>query len=370
MKFLFFCLWSGLFFVLSAAEIQVMSYNVENLFDNKKDKGKNDWTYLPNGTRGKKDQCAQIKNKIYQQECYGIDWTDKNLEMKLNQIAKVIEHRRKKPELLALVEVENDNVVSMLAKKLGYPHHIVTESPDRRGVDVALLYNDNPDIKKINVAEHELTGGNFRRFPTRNILEVEFKVKDKFDFILYVNHWPSQGAPAPVRVTVAEKLRELISKKLKAKPDAYIMAVGDYNTIPEDRPHPFRTVILRDNFLYSVHDLFRSDRSIDKKRKQNMPPGTYFYPPNMSWNVLDEIFINEALKNSQGMYADYHTYEIFCPEFITTTYEYTRDNKDWTGEYLVGSKVVGVPMGYDHAASNSRTAGFSDHFPVAITIRY
>jgi len=131
-----------------ARTLQVMSYNVENLFDAQHDEGKNDWTFVPKNTPGKKEACQEEKNKHRRKECMDYDWTEQKLEMKLSQIKDVVTKERALPDFLGVVEVENPHVIAMLAKKLGYENFEMTESPDKRGVDVALMYKNDSTVKK------------------------------------------------------------------------------------------------------------------------------------------------------------------------------------------------------------------------------
>ncbi|MDO9181524.1 MAG: hypothetical protein Q7U04_03905, partial [Bacteriovorax sp.] len=174
-----FCLFL-ISFSLQAKNLQFMSYNVENLFDTKHDvinhMDKLDWTFLPKGSPGKKEACLGEKNKHHQKECLATDWTEEKLQLKLSQIKEVVTSERSLPDFLGLVEVENEKVVGQLAKKLGYENFEITQSPDKRGIDVALLYRKSKDIKKIAKIEHDVPVD----YPTRNILEVQFLIAQKY----------------------------------------------------------------------------------------------------------------------------------------------------------------------------------------------
>ena len=230
-------------FAVSAQSLEVMSYNVENLFDATHDEGKIDWSYLPKDTPGKKEACAKEKSKYRRQECFEADWTPEKIEVKISQVVDVITKERKgTPDFLGLIEVENPNVVGLLAKKLGYEHFEMTNSPDNRGVDVALLFKLNETIKKVSRAEHVVPV----EYPSRNILEVEFTV-DGHPLTIFVNHWPSLANPDSWRIKAAEILANRTKEILAKNPAMNIMAIGDFNTIDENNPHPFKTVLLKDN---------------------------------------------------------------------------------------------------------------------------
>ena len=131
---------------ISARTLQLMSYNVENLFDAKHDTFKNadkkDWAFLPKDIPGKKEACLREKNRNHRKACLSSDWTEDKVALKISQIAEVISKDRTLPDFLGLVEVENARVVAQLGRKLGYDDFEITESPDERGIDVALLYNN------------------------------------------------------------------------------------------------------------------------------------------------------------------------------------------------------------------------------------
>ncbi len=106
-------------------KVTVAFYNVENLFDTEDDPTINDNEFLPEGS---------------------YKWTEENLQVKLQNLARVISQLGDDdgPEILGLAEVENRGVIEMLVKssalkKRGYQiiHH---DSPDQRGIDVALIY--------------------------------------------------------------------------------------------------------------------------------------------------------------------------------------------------------------------------------------
>lgn len=342
-------------------EFSVLSYNVENLFDTKKDEGKNDWTFLPSNFKGKKEECDKIGYWRYRESCHKIDWTEDQLSLKIKQIKKYVDSISPKPTFIGLQEVENENVVKQLAKALGYAGYQVTNSPDKRGIDVALLYNETGDLKFVTKKEHTLKGKYFKKKPTRNILEVQFKLNKNEKLTLFVNHWPSLANPTEVRIVAAKALKQRM-QALNRK-GHYLVSIGDFNTIPENQPRPFEDVLLKGTGFADVHNLFMKDRSIDKKVKKSFPMGTLFYAPKMAWNTLDRIFINKRLNDGKGLDLVKASYKIHTPDFATTSHRYEKGHSK-------GSIVAGVPFGYEHTARNSRKAGYSDHFGVLVKFNY
>src|SRR5262249_17752947 len=146
---------------------------------------------------------------------------------------------------LSVEEVENSNVIAMLAKELGYAKYKVTDSPDERGVDVAILYNEDK-LTFVSSAEKEIKDGNLK---TRNLLVVNFSVKGASNEILgvYANHWPSQGKKPEARMAAANALKDFVEeqsgKRAAERSHYHAILAGDFNTIDSDRPHPFHEII-------------------------------------------------------------------------------------------------------------------------------
>ena len=342
--------------------LEIMSYNLENLFDTVHDSGKNDWGYLPKGAAGKHSACTKNNPKRYQKSCLESDWSAEKLKMKLSQIKSVILKERKTlPDVLGVSEIENENVLAMLAAELGYKDYAITTSPDKRGIDVAVLYNEKEGLKFIKMTEHVMEGPTFGVKPTRNILEAHFDLGKGRTLGVFVNHWPSQAAPGKVRHGVALQVKEEVERFLKSDKN-FAIILGDFNTVPEDRPHPFWDgLVTKANGLTDIHSYFMYSEFISRDMKKALPPGSYFYPPGMTWSLLDRFFVSPNLVNGKGVDIILSSYEIYTPAFITKTFKYDRPK-----DYLFGSEVVGAPNRYDHRATVSAKAGFSDHFPIVI----
>jgi endonuclease/exonuclease/phosphatase family metal-dependent hydrolase len=351
---------------LHAKTLQVMSYNVENLFDTKHDvvngKDKNDWTLLPKETPGKKEACKEEKNKFRRGECFDTDWTEEKVETRLGQISDVILKERKEvPDFLGLVEVENGEIVSRLGKKLGLEQLEITESPDFRGVDVALLYKNSPSIKKITRAEHVVAVD----YPTRNILEVEFLIDGKYPLTIFVNHWPSLANPDSWRIKAAEVLTNRVKEILAKNPNMNILAMGDFNTIDSNDPHPFKTVLYKDNLFSDVDADFKADKTISDDVKKKLAPGTYYFSPKDEWNMLDHFFINNNMKDGKEMDVKIATFEIYNPTFITKELSKITGTSDEADR-----KIILAPKRFNADESSKEKMGYSDHFPILVKLDF
>lgn len=349
-----------------AKMLQIMSYNVENLFDTKHDvvngKDKNDWTLLPKEAPGKKDACKAEKNKFRRNECFDTDWTEEKVEVRLSLIADVITKERKElPDFLGLVEVENADIVGRLGKKLGLENLEITESPDNRGVDVALLFKSSPEIKKISRAEHVVPVD----YATRNILEVEFLINGSYPLTIFVNHWPSLANPDSWRIKAAEVLSNRVKEILAKNPQMNIIAMGDFNTIDENSPHPFKTVLYKDNLFSSVAEEFKADPRISADLKKKMSPGTYYYSPKDQWNMLDHFFVNANLKDGKDLEVKLSTFEIYSPKFIV------KELSKFDGNPEEGNrKIIFTPKRFNADESTKEKMGYSDHFPIVVNLDY
>lgn len=351
---------------LAHKRLRFMSYNVENLFDTAHDEGKEDWTFLPKAAPGKFAGCDKVQG-FYREECFNTDWTEERLKVKLQQIKFVIEKTGSGlPDFVALSEVENEKVVRQLADTVGYKEIIVTDSPDERGIDVALMYNPNDAFKYIKHLAHAVNGEKAGGKPTRDILEVQFQVGSE-KVAVFVNHWPSQAAPTIVRIQVAKVLAERVAQLKKS--GFYILATGDFNVDDVgDQPSPFLAFgdPTASPMLYDLDALARKKSS----KKAQLLLGTYFYgnpgtqyaPPTMKWNLLDRFFISpEFLQDESNLKIELSSYQIFSVPEMETVYEYTK------GPYQ-GTKVNRVPLRYEHNAKSQKDAGFSDHFPILLDI--
>ncbi|MCB0340711.1 MAG: hypothetical protein H6626_08930 [Pseudobdellovibrionaceae bacterium] len=343
-------------------ELRVMSYNVENLFDTAHDEGKSDWDFLPKGYPGKKEGCL-TKSPKYRAACLNGDWTEDKLRLKLDQIKKVV-LQGERPDILAIEEVENEVVLKRLAQTLGFDQYVLEEGPDHRGIDVALLY-DSSSANYISHRVHRFKGDEFDQKPTRDILGVYFQLDSQNVLAVYVNHWPSQAAPATKRFKVAQELKNMMEEdRQKYGKNFHGIATGDFNTVDSDWPHPHKGVLESrawKNYLLDLRELAEDRGSL----KNGQPLGTYFFPPKMSWNYLDKFFVTQNLFDKNGVEVVLSSFNVRAPEFAADTYEYRRKNLP-----LYGSKVSGVPLRYNHKATSATKAGFSDHYPIEMRIKY
>jgi len=322
---------------VASNEIKIMQYSVENLFDVEHDSGKEDFEFLPMASPFK-SECANITNPTYRRSCEQTDWNSSRLALKISQIKRAVSVQGELPDILALEEVENPLVVRMVAEALGYPRYFVAESRDARGIDVALLFRN----RRLNYLSHRQipVGPNspvMLARPTRDILAVYFSVQGSAvapstgtvapaadqTLAVYVNHWPSQGNPSENRIMAAEALRDAtVQDRLQYGAGYHLLAMGDFNTIATDAPHPFTSIVQNPGWsdaLLDAQELYEGGafRQDPDQLLGRMAPGTYFFRRDFGWNRLDRIFASQNLHDSRGMDLIAETFRIVSVDSLS-----------------------------------------------------
>lgn len=211
---------------LKAQGIWVGFYNLENLFDTLYHKEADDSERTPSG--------------IYR-------WDSQRFDHKLNRIKSVLDSiQQATPSyhwgVLGVCEVENASVLKALCEKLSSDQScrfVHFESPDLRGIDVALLYNATvfhpTHFEKVPV---QLFLSDDSPKYTRDLLVVSgWLAKAKVHFI--VAHWPSrsggQKRSEHFRMTASYYSKRIADSIQKSDPQAQIVLMGDLNDDPSDR---------------------------------------------------------------------------------------------------------------------------------------
>ncbi|MCR4853011.1 MAG: endonuclease/exonuclease/phosphatase family protein [Prevotella sp.] len=245
--------------------------NCENLFDCQHDTLKQDQEFLPNSTR---------------------HWTTSRYWKKVNNIGQEIiacgesSDGWKLPDLVALCEVENDSVCRDLTKrsllrKAGY-EYVVTQSPDLRGIDVALLYNPFTFRMLNHQAIRVEPLADMR--PTRDILYVEGVVATDDTLHVFVVHAPSrfggESVTRPHRKQVGDRLSLAIDSVRSIHPQAKIIVTGDMND-----PH--------DGHLPQQIESFGLTNVSRGVKGTHGAHGTYKY--HGLWQSIDHFFVSRSL---------------------------------------------------------------------------
>lgn len=336
MKFLFLLFLCFPFSLLPQAEDNynirtIAFYNVENLFDTINDPNTYDDDRSPNG----KDQ-----------------WTENRYLRKLKNISKVISEigadiTTTSPDIIGLCEIENRQVLEDLIAQPNLRDKdygiIQYDSPDERGIDVALLYKQSAFIPS-NTSSRRLLLFNDEgeRDYTRDQLVVQGYL-DAEKIYLIVNHWPSRsGGEArskPNRIAAAQLNRQIIDSILKGDSDARILSMGDFNDDPTDTSI---IKILKKASVRSSNTIEEMYNPMEKLYKKGF--GSLAYRDR--WNLFDQILLTPNLLNSETYTYQYWKAGIYSPPYISTQ----------TGPF----------KGYPFRTYSGRnyTAGYSDHFPV------
>lgn len=295
-------------------------YNTENLFDYKEDKHTLDKDFTPGGRK---------------------KWGQYRYQHKVNKIAKVIskigtDDCMFPPVLVGLAEVETKEVVMDLTRSetLRYLNYdcVHYDSPDERGIDVALLYHkDFFEIlhsEPIHVDVFEPSGV---KDDTRDILYVKGKLYGELTHV-FVNHWPSRRKGVDKthlkRIAVATILTAKTDEILAQDPNAKIIILGDFNDDPSSE---------------SVDKHLVSEQILNPTKKLHQPKkGTLTH--NGVWHLFDQILHSKPYLDGIG--TQFVKSKIFNKEFLT----------DWTG------RSKGEPM--RTYIGKFYRGGFSDHFPI------
>jgi len=384
--FITFCMFQSL--PIMARTVSVMSYNVENLFDNVHDEGKKDWTYLPLEVKKKSSEvqayCKSQRVPMYRDECFNLDWSDKILSKKIQQISKVIRSydNGKGPDIIVVQEVENLNVLTMLRDQglanLGYQEVVLLEGPDVRGIDVGMISRfplASPAIlHPIDLSELSNRSGGFSS-KTRGILEATFDI-DGALVTIFGNHWSSQSNIDETRLIEARTLYNA-AKNVK---NSAVLALGDFNTIESDSPHGINEYILSSSKEYSFYDAVdplhstKSDdemdvnhfinRDVDALVNNNINEGSHWYKGK--WQFLDHIFLMKSTTfNPDDKDANcsihtcvgpvWNTFAVHKADFMMREITYVDRRTGKTTKYK-------VPWRFDA----NKGQGYSDHLPITL----
>lgn len=304
-------------------DFTVMFYNVENLFDTTDDTTKNDDEFLPEGSRR---------------------WTGSRYHKKINALARVIAAAGEweLPALVGLCEVENEEVVKDLAYgtilSAGNYGIVHRDSPDLRGIDLALLYRrDRFRVTDVRSWIPEREPGD--PFESRNLLYVK-AVMDSDTLHVILCHFPSRRGG----LLAAEHGREEMAMLVRVKTDsilsssvkAAVIVMGDFNAGPKDKI--MANLTSGDSLVNTAANLASTEM------------GSYKYQG--TWEVIDQILLSPALAKGTGPFkADMESVRVLDEPFLLT------DDPSYPGK-----KPHATYAGFVWAG------GYSDHLPALITL--
>ena len=332
--FLLFCFQSLFTFSCSSQTANVgsagiMFYNVENLYDTVDDPATDDAEFLP----GSEHQ-----------------WTPERYQKKLEHIAQVIATGgNSMPVLVGMSEIENETVVKdLIAQPALQPGNfgiIHFDSPDERGIDVALIYNKNIFTPEKYYPIHVTLPGDSIDY-TRDILYVSGNIiiNGKTQSLnIFVNHWPSRSegeeVSMPKRAAAASVLKHAVDSLNAAVKDANIIIMGDFNDTPYDKSIN-QVLGAVDSGDGALNDLMA--------QKQKNGEGSYNYKGN--WQALDQFIVSAPLLDHKKMDVNVGSVEFVKRDWMLYHNEKYGDSPNRT---YAGPKYIG---------------GYSDHLPIYIEL--
>lgn len=330
----------------------VAFYNFENLFDTINNPNF-DEEWLPKGLQR---------------------WTSEKYKQKLENLSKVLkqigtnDQQKEAPTLIGGSEIENRNVLEDLVKHpniIKYDYGIVHfDSPDKRGIDVALLYqkkyfkptsfinipliiyrgNNNEKEKETEedkIDKDKIEVANDNRVYTRDILLVTGFL-DGEEINIMVNHWPSRSGgekkSSPFREAAGRLAKKTMDSIYKVNPNAKIILMGDLN---DGTYNKSVKVGIGAKLKKSEVQQFGVYNPFEQMYKDGN--ATLFYRD--SGDIFDQIMVSETLIKEDRSTYQYWKAGIYNKPFMIEKF----------GRY------AGYPLRH-----SENEIGYSDHFPVYI----
>ncbi len=301
---------------LSAQNLNLAFYNVENLFHPSVDSLNTDKEFTPMGSKS---------------------WDTAKYYTKLNQISKVIlalgDATYEPPSLIGFAELESSKVLDDLIhrpalKKVDY-QWVHYDSPDRRGIDVGLIYRKG-QLKLIKSEPLRYFNESEPNYTSRDILYAQFTSLIGDTLNIFVCHWPSRYGgkekSQPRRIAAAHVLLSKIETLGKG---AKVIVMGDFNDEPSDESLNLLEV------KASMQVLMKTlDPSIGSHRYKG------------HWAYLDQFVVSENLKTRID------TFNTFKAPFLL------QDDDRYPGKQV-----------YRSFKGNFFQGGFSDHLPIFLLIK-
>lgn len=315
---------------------QVAFYNLENLFDTIDTRGVRDTEFTPDGDK---------------------EWDTRRYQKKLDNMASVIvdmadDEQLKAPAIVGLCEMENRDVLEDLvnASPLNdFDYRIVHEdSPDRRGIDVALIYRPKYfDVAHFHSVPLMIENEEGERIYTRNQLVVSGRLGgEEIHFV--VNHWPSRYGgrerTKPFRKAAASLSRSIVDSIRQQKANANIVVMGDLNDDPNNT---------------SVQDELKAGVTSQPVKSDSLynPLASLFFEGKGTlcyrgvWNMFDQLILTPGLLQEDTGHLYFEKAGVFDEEYLR---QQEGDYKGYPFRTFVGDWYHG---------------GYSDHFPSYVILK-
>ncbi|MCK9640934.1 MAG: hypothetical protein M0R39_13595 [Prolixibacteraceae bacterium] len=311
---------------------RIIFYNTENLFDPFDDPATNDGEYTPEG------------------KCH---WTISRLNQKVMMVYRAIisASNGEFPDIIGLAEIENLWVLEYLLKKsplkeanYGIVHK---ESPDSRGIDVALLYRKE-FVVPVDLDFIPVHGYGSSHFASRDILHFKAQLNNEV-IHFFVNHWPSRSGgymeTLGKRNIAARIVRKTIDSLLIINPQSKLLLMGDFNATPDE--DCFTKILGATGEVHSSEG-----KTLFNLSKNWMDEGKGTIRTKGKWEIFDQFICSHNLLNSSGL-------QIYQPETSICTDDFLmEEDKRYLGKKPFRTNLGPVYHG-----------GVSDHLPISTVIR-
>jgi predicted extracellular nuclease len=309
---------------------RIVSYNTENFYDPFNDSLTNDDDFTPEGS---------------------YHWTWDKFKEKQRKVYKVIAAVGgwELPDIMGFAEIENHFVMENLLnstplkwRDYGLVHK---ESPDKRGIDVALIYRKEK-FRLLHQGFYKIQYPWDTTLTTRDIIYVKGVTNFNDTLHVFMNHWPSKyGGQTETdrnRKFVAGVLRSIVDSIFKTDKASNIIIMGDFNDEP-DNDNLFSALKVKNEFdtiqygkLYNLGWYMKNVKGMGSLKFQG------------KWGLIDQFIISGSLlMKSNSIYTTPDNAHVFNADFLS--------EKD---ETFIGSKPFRTSIGFKY------NGGFSDHYPI------
>ncbi len=318
----------------SATSYRMAFYNTENFFDTERDTTRDYHQFDRSGDH---------------------HWSLYRYHRKLENIYKVLTAMGgwKGLSIIGLAEIENDRVLSDLIENtpLQAEHYQIIhyDSPDTRGIDVALLYRPE-DFSPLFSRPIRIDDPENKKFRTRDILYVKGLLQG--DTVhLFFNHWTSRYegllSTLPKRMLEARILRHHLDSLFRADPGARLIVMGDFNENPGD---PAVKLLTR-----PFSDSCRLIRLLPTPSYGKVL-GTL--KNGSRWYEFDQVYVSQAVKNpNSGLFVKDKSFHIFDAGFLLEKDEKNlgfKPNRSYAGFKYHGGYSDHLPVFFDVLVSRSK----------------
>jgi len=316
------------------------SWNLENLFD----------------IEGSPRRDEKLQRAIGK-DIHG--WTQALLDRKIGQLASIVKqmNNARGPDLLGVYEVENRYVVDLLVQALaplGRNYQVIHhDTADRRGIDVAFIYDAALFTVPLPLEQSVFSHFVMRRTATRDILQVNFKTAAHGrTLVIMGNHWPSrsggQAESDAYRDIAGETLAYFHQRVYEVLGDKTpVLAMGDFND------EPFSTSLV--------------DYALAHRSPQFVLSGKDPYFLDLMWALMGQglgsLYFDKEPNLLDQFLADKNLLKAGSPlRVLTESVQILRFPE------MVAKGAVPQPIPFGGMGKPVNQNGFSDHFPVCVTL--